>query len=432
MTKTQRRLDKWALISTVRNLEPSATIAINELSTSLRRQGRQVYRFGLGQSPFPVPRSVVEELRANAHQKDYLPMRGLEPLREAVADYYQRRHRVAIRAEDVLVGPGSKELMFLLQVAFDGQLLVPSPGWVSYAPQAQILGRDVSFLHTRLEDDWKLMPAQLDAATRDDPERPRVLVLNYPSNPTGVTYTRDELSALADVARTRNVIVLSDEIYGELDFDGDHVSIASDYPEGTIITSGLSKWCGAGGWRLGTFAFPPGLKWLADAMAAVASETYTSVSAPIQFAAIRAFAGNIGIERYLSNVRRLLGALLAEVASRLARAGARVAPAAGGFYLFPELGAFSAKLADRGIRTSADLCASLLDETGVAILPGSSFGRAPEELSARLACVDFDGAKALAALEVLPPNAEVGPELLARLCGNVLEGTDRMAEWLAR
>jgi len=418
------------LARTVAGLSPSATIAINERSRELIRAGQKVYRFGLGQSPFPVPRSVVEELRANAHQKDYLPMRGLERLRVAVVDYYRRRHGLGFQQEGVLVGPGSKELMFLLQVVFDGELVIPSPGWVSYAPQAQILGRDVAFLPTRFEDGWKLDPAQLDELCTTNPERARVLVLNYPSNPTGATYTARELEAIAAAARRNNLIVLSDEIYGELEFDGNHATIASHYPEGTIISSGLSKWCGAGGWRLGTFAFPEALFWLADAMAAVASETYTSVSAPIQFAAVRAFQSNLGIERYLANTRRLLEPLLAEVAQRLSAAGARVTPARGGFYLFPDLTPLRERLARRGIVDGPSLCTRLLEEQRVAALPGSDFGRAREELTVRIACVDFDGARALAALEGLPPSDRVDVDLLAQLCAPVLEGVDRFADWL--
>ena len=117
------------------------------------------------------------------------------------------------------------------------------------------------------------------------------------------------------------VILLSDEIYGELHHQGNHLSIAQFYPEGTIISSGLSKWCGAGGWRLGTFTFPGGLRWLLDAMAAVASETFTSTSAPIQYAAVCAFKGGSEISRYLFHCRRILRALGGVCAANLRSAG---------------------------------------------------------------------------------------------------------------
>ncbi len=121
----------------VRGLGKSPTVAINEHSDRLRAEGREVFKLGLGQSPFPVPRVVVEALRDNAHQKDYLAVQGLLPLREAVASYHQRKHGVNVGAEDVLIGPGSKELMFILQLVYYGDLVIPTPSWVSYAPQAR-------------------------------------------------------------------------------------------------------------------------------------------------------------------------------------------------------------------------------------------------------------------------------------------------------
>src|SRR5690606_8700719 len=113
----------------------------------------------------------------------------------------------------------------------------------------------------------------LEQLCESDPERPRIVILNYPSNPTGGSVGLEEQRALAEMARRYRVVLLSDEIYGELHFSGAHHSIAALYPEGTIVSSGLSKWCGAGGWRLGTFMFPKAMRWLLEAMSAVASET---------------------------------------------------------------------------------------------------------------------------------------------------------------
>jgi aspartate aminotransferase len=423
-------IDMMRLNLNVRGLKPSATVAINEHCEVLRQRGTRICRLGLGQSPFPVPDPVVAALRSNADQKSYLAVKGLPALREAVAGYVSRTQRVEGDADDVLIGPGSKELMFLLQLVYYGEIVIPSPAWVSYAPQAQIVGRQVAWIHTSPADAWKLQPEALDRAWADDPTRPRLLVLNYPDNPTGATYLPAELEALAEVCRKYNAVVLSDEIYGELHYQGRHVSIARYYPDGTIISSGLSKWCGAGGWRLGTFFFPRSLRWLLDAMAAVASETYTSVSAPIQYAAVRAFQGGMDIERYLTNSRRILAALTGECQRRLTAAGVAVVPPAGSFYLFPDFTPLTDTLARRGLKTSAALCTSLLDDTGVAILPGGDFARPATELTARMALVDFDGAKAMAAVNSLSPDAPVDLEFLTNYCGPVIDGIDRTVEWL--
>lgn len=411
----------------VRGLEPSATVAINERSNELRRQGWEIYKLGLGQSPFPVPQPVVRALQAHAHEKDYLPARGLPALREAVAAYHRRAQGIDAAAERVLVGPGSKELMFLLQLAYDGELLIPAPSWVSYAPQAHILGRTVQWIPTERRDRWKVNPARLEAACAADPGRPRLLVLNTPSNPTGAAYDAAELEAIAAVAARHRVLLLSDEIYGELHHAGGHVSVARFYPEGTIVSAGLSKWCGAGGWRLGTFLFPPGLDWLAEAMAAIATETYTSTSAPIQHAAVRAFEGGTEIEAYLVRSRRVLAALGTWAARRLRAAGVAVDDPDGGFYLFPDFGPLAERLRERGILGARPLCERLLLETGVAALPGVDFGRPRAELTLRIAYVDFDGAAALAAVDEGP----IDEAWLRARCGRVVEAIERICAWVA-
>ena len=416
----------------VRGLGQSATLAIKDKCRQLRQAERTVYDFGLGQSPFPVPDPVVEALRLAATEKEYLPVKGLPALREAIAEFHRLKDHVAAHPDRVLVGPGSKELMFLLQVVFYGEIIVPTPCWVSYLPQAQIVGRRVSLFPTRFEDGWKVTPEQLKESIEvvQDDYRPRLLVINYPANPTGTSYTANELRAIADVAQRFQIIVLSDEIYGQLHHKGEHVSIAQFYPEATIISSGLSKWCGAGGWRLGTFIFPPDLDWLVEAMAAVASETYTSVCAPIQHAAVRAFRGGLEMERYLWHARRILGALAKRCVQVLSEAGIAVQPPTGAFYLFLDFSPFAQQLAERGIRTGAALCDRLLEEAGVAVLPGNAFARSREELTARLSYVNFDGARALAASEKLSLDQELPPDFLERLCQRTLAGVERIAKWI--
>ncbi len=411
----------------VRGLAPSATLAINEHSAALQQAGREVFRLGLGQSPFPVPEPVVEALRSNAHQKDYLPVKGLQALREAVAGYHARVNGIARSAEDVIIGPGSKELMFILQLVFYGDLVIPAPSWVSYSPQASIIGRQIRRIDTQPENGWRLQAEELEALCLEDSTRPRLLILNYPNNPVGTTYTTNELKALAEVAREYGMIVLSDEIYGELNFDGAHDSIARYYPDGTIISSGLSKWAGAGGWRLGTFLFPPELRWLLDAMAVVASETFTTTSAPIQHAAIRAYQGGAEIDDYLARSRRVLKALGPAVAARLREAGCSLPEPEGGFYLFPDFSAHREKLNSRGVVTSRQLCGRLLNDVGVACLPGTDFGRSATEFTVRLAYVDFDGA---AALKAADSDVPMNGSLLRQYCPNVIAAADRIKEWL--
>ncbi len=427
--------DKSALTShlnlNVRGLPISATLGINERSHQLIREGKRIYKLGLGQSPFPVPDVVVNELRANAHQKDYLPVLGLPELRAAVADYYRRTQGLTFAAEDVMIGPGSKELMFILQLVYYGELVIPTPSWVSYAPQAHIIGRQIKWLETDARNHWKVTPENLEKLCASDPDRPRLIILNYPSNPHGYTYTDSELKAIATVTRKFRILVLADEIYGEVHFKGEQTSIAQFYPEGTIVSSGLSKWCGAGGWRLGTFTFPAQLQWLKNAMATAASETYTSTSAPIQYAAIKAFQGGPEIEQYLVQSRRVLEHLAHTLVSRLRRQGFDIAPTQGGFYLFLDFEGFRPGLSARGITDSVGLCEQLISETGVALLPGVAFGRPASELTVRIAFVDFDGTRALEAASLIPADAPLPADFGETYCANCVTAIESICQWVS-
>jgi len=416
----------------VRGLGESPTLAIDERIKLLQSQGKKIYNFGLGQSPFPVPLPVVEALRLHAHEKDYLPVKGLFALKEAVAGFHQQKDLVDANADCVLVGPGSKELMFLLQLVFYGEIIVPTPCWVSYVPQAQILGKRVSLLHTSFEDKWHINADRLSQLLEREQDmfRPRLLVLNYPGNPDGLTYTANELKEIAKVARDYEIILLSDEIYGQIHHKGGHVSVDRYYPEGTIISSGLSKWCGAGGWRLGTFTFPKSLDWLMEAMASVASETYTSVSAPIQYAAVEAFRGSMAIERYLWHARRILSTLGQKCYRLLADAGVKIHSPEGAFYMFPDLSPFADELKGRGIRSSTQLCERLLKETGIATLPGRAFERPAEELTARISYINFAGAKSLAASETIAMHHELPEEFIRAHCEETIEGIQTLVGWL--
>ncbi len=427
MTKAEHQIH---LNLNVRGLPVSATLEINEQSNRLLEEGKQVFKLGLGQSPFPVPAPIVRELQANAHQKDYLPVKGLPALCAAVAGYYRRTQGLSFRKQDILIGPGSKELMFILQLVYYGDLVIPTPSWVSYAPQAHIIGRQVHWLPTEARNNWLLTADELEKLCAKDPTKPRIVILNYPNNPTGCSYSSEQLQELAATARKYKIILLSDEIYGELNYKGEHQSIARYYPEGTIIASGLSKWAGAGGWRLGTFAFPGELNWLLDAMAVVASETFTATSAPIQYAAVRAFNGGTELERYLLHSRRILRSLAGRIWQSLTQAGLNVARPDGAFYMFPDFEPLRPQLAARGIHNAAQLCQRLLDETGVAMLPGSCFGRPEQELTVRLAFVDFDGARSLAAAEQIPADQELNDDFLRQYCDKVLTAIERVCDWL--
>ncbi|OQR82041.1 aspartate aminotransferase [Thraustotheca clavata] len=375
----------------VRTMQTAAGSAIDELSNEMIRAGRPVYKLGLGQSPFPIPECLVDELKANAHQRDYLPVAGLAELRQDIAEWASESLNLPYTKDDVLVGPGTKELLFVLQTVYYGDLLLPSPSCTSYAPQANIAGRNMIWLPTYAEDRWVLRPSVLEAQCISDPHAPRILILNSPSNPTGCSYGDEDLKEIAALAKKYRMLVVSDEIYSDLTYEP-HISISKYYPEGTIVSGGLSKWCGAGGWRVGFWLFSSSLNWLRQSMLVMASETYTSVASPIQYAARRAFVPNCPeLFSYKQKCRRTLQVVAEWCTYQLHKMNIQVHAPQGGFYVFPCFRNYRQKLASRNIHSDVEMCQQLLADTGVAILPGSYFGRTAQELYARIAFVDFKG-----------------------------------------
>ncbi|HEU5048654.1 MAG TPA: aminotransferase class I/II-fold pyridoxal phosphate-dependent enzyme [Rickettsiales bacterium] len=415
----------------LRTVEKSQTLLLNEQSRNLEQGGKKVYKFGFGQSPFLPPQHVIDLLKENAHRKDYSPVQGIPALREAVAEFHRKVDGIDARAENVLIAPGSKILIYAVLAAFTrADLLVCAPAWVSYVPQAHLLGHGVISIPTTFEKRWRLTAEGLEAAVaqKKDKDVPSVLILNYPGNPDGLSYTDAELKAIGEVARKHNVLVISDEIYGVLHHTGGHVSLAKHYPEGTIVTGGLSKWCGAGGWRLGTAVLPVALGGeFKDTMLGIASETYSCATLPVQLAACEAYKASPETMEYVKQQRRILAALGAHCVERLQASGVRVDKPEGAFYLFPDFSAVADKLVSAGITTSQALCESLLADTGVALLPGTAFGMPAKLLAARLAYVDFDGVAVLAAAQ----KADViDTAFLRKHCAHQLEGIEMLCNWV--
>ena len=412
-------------------LNLSVTLAINERCNALENEGKKIYRMGFGQSPFPVPEVIVHSLKKNAHRREYLPVQGLPELQTAVANFHQRIDGLNFKSKNIMIGPGSKDLMFLLQSVLNWDIILPTPCWVSYAPQAEISGNPIRFLHTQFEDGWRLTAKLLNEFVKNNKSsRNRLIILNYPGNPDGSTYSNDELKNIAEILRKNKITVLSDEIYGLINHNGTHSSIAKYYREGTIVSSGLSKWCGAGGWRLGTMSFPDELSQLLKPMTAMASETFASVSAPIQYAAISAFLGGPIIDDYLFHVRRILKIIGESSFNILNVNGINVVLPQGGFYLFPVFNNINRAITNFEINSSNDFCNLLLEKTGVALLPGTDFNRNDTELSCRLAYVNFDGTEAVKISESIGKSTNLTINDLTSVCKDLLVGINKLIEFL--
>ena len=418
--------------SDFREIDHSETLLINEAQGELQSNNKKVFRFGFGQSPFSPPIDAINALKENAHQHDYLPVTGMNKCREAVAKAHSS-YRENISTEDIVIAPGSKMIIYAVMACYkQATVLLPQPSWVSYAPQASLLSHDVQLIPTDFDSKWKISGASLKAASlKITNNHPLILVLNYPGNPTGMTYTEDELNDIASVAREYNILIISDEIYGWLNHNNQHYSIAKYYPEGTFVTTGLSKWCGAGGWRLGTGIFPLNApEEFKVTYNGIASETYSTTAAPVQFAASYIYNNIEKFQPFIQQQQQILTTISSTIVQLLQSANVKIHQPDGGFYIFPDFSNFSDYLLAKGIDTSEKLCVEFLNTKGVAMLPASAFGFSESSLYTRLCYVDFNGTAAISAFLEDPTIIEDASKFTQTYAPSVFDGINAICDYL--
>ncbi len=412
----------------IAGLPVSPTLGANQVAADRRRDGHTVLHMGFGQAPFPVHPKLAEALAMAAGANGYEPVAGTEALRETACRYFAAKLGFDPEAYEVLVAPGSKLVLYALQAAIEGDLVLPVPSWVSYQPQAAMLGDRVIPVEVELSNDgYRVDPDRFRSAIRAARQsglNPTKLILNSPNNPTGLSLPPDNHDALARACREEGIFVISDRIYGLVEFDGIGPSIANALPEGTAITTGLSKHLSLGGWRMGFGFVPKAATGLFDAVRAIASETWSAVAAPVQQAALVALSGDPEIERFIESCTRIHGAVAREAAGRVAGDCVRCAVPQGAFYLWPDFAPVRRSLSRRGIRTSRDLARALLEDFDVLALPGAAFGASEDSLTLRLSVCDYDGAEALAAVERSRTVRSVPVEDIAP---RVLQGAEAVA-----
>ena len=399
----------------IKNLKPSATLRINEETKKLESQGKKIFKFGFGQSPFQIPKDIVDELKNNAYQNKYLPMQGLSELRLSISKYINNKKKYNYVSENVIIGPGTKELMFLLHVLFDGDVILPVPSWVSYAPQA-IVGRNkIHWLETTSSNNWFPTAETLEKIISKNKNKNYLLFLNSPNNPSGQIC--NNLEEISIVAKKNNLVILSDEIYSELSFKKDYKSIANYCPEKTIISNGMSKWCGAGGWRLGYFIIPESLNEIKNSLKTLASETFSSVNAPAQYAAIAAYENNH--DEYIDNSKNILKAVGEYVYDNLKSNKVSINKPEGGFYLMPEF-------SNETFSDSNEMCINLLKHTGISLLPGSVFGFSKKKMTARLSFTDFNGQEFM---KNISQSQKIDQNVLLKYAPKIVKGVEKLKNW---
>ncbi len=417
-------------MSSKQTLKPSPTLALNTKINKLMADGHKVLHLGFGEARFPVHPKILAAFRENATARSYLPVAGLASLRAKIAAYYQRKFQMEVEPEQVITGAGSKSLLFAAMRTLAGDLVLPSPSWVSYDAQAYMSGKAVSWIPTHPEDNLCLTPAGLSSGLkkiRETGQKPGILVLNSPHNPSGVMYPPHLLSELAEVARREELAIISDEIYGLTAYgDIPHVSMARYYPERTVVTGGLSKHLSLGGWRFGLAIVPPGEFGanLHQQMAATGGAIWTTAAAPVQYAALTAYSDDPEIDAYVETCTAIHGLVTGHLYRSLQALNIPCPQPAGGFYVYPNFAPWREALAQRhNVHTSQDLANFLLDEEHIAALPGSAFGAPPQDLTLRLATsylyalTDEEGEAMLAAYDKNQP----ATPFLEQFCPNVIE-----------
>ena len=405
-----------------RHIEESQTLLINQQMNEMISNDQDLIRFGFGQSPFLPPQFVIEGLKNSVLHKEYTSVQGDRELRSLIAAFHKAHNGLICKPENILLAPGSKALLFSILMAHEkADVFIAAPAWVSYSPQAKMCDHHLIKIPTSFEDRWRITPEFLKSSLKEKQNEESILILNYPGNPDGLSYTAHELAELAEIFRTEDILVVSDEIYGLLDFNMNHTSLSTIYPEKTITTTGLSKWCGAGGWRLGVAMLYDEIDPdLFKALIGIGSETYSCAPVPVQMAAKEAYKDYNRVHGYLQKRIEVLKQCGHYCTNRLNQSGIRVLSPEGGFYLFPDFNPYQDQLNRRGIYSSNELCSSLLSETGVAMLPATAFGFEDNFLATRLAYVDFEDPFIHDTYE------------FEKNCSKVIEGANRIADWLSQ
>ena len=349
------------------SLSPSLTLAVDSKAKQLKAEGQDVVGFGAGEPDFDTPQHIKDaaaKALAEGFTK-YTPSSGIPELRQAIADKFKRDNGLTYKPSQIIVSCGGKHSCYnvILATCAEGdEVIIPSPYWLSYPEMVKLAGAKPAILPTTDKTEFKVTVEQLRNAITP---RTRLFILNSPSNPTGSLYTREEIKALGDVCVDKGVLIMSDEIYEKLVYDGaEHVSVASfsqKHYEHTIVVHGFAKAYSMTGWRLGYLAAPEPI---AKAIDAIQSH---STSNPCSFAQKGAVAALTGPQDHLKS-------WLAEYTKRRSYAHQRLnsipgitcVNAKGAFYLFPNISQLGLK--------SSDFCARLLEQEKVAAVPGIAFG----------------------------------------------------------
>ncbi|WP_338470063.1 pyridoxal phosphate-dependent aminotransferase [Niallia sp. XMNu-256] len=365
------------LANRVKALTPSATLAITAKAKELKAAGYDIIGLGAGEPDFNTPQHIIDAATRSMNEghTKYTPSAGLPALKEEISKKFKRDQGLEYTVNEIMVASGAKHALYtLFQVLLnDGdEVIIPTPYWVSYPEQVKLAGGVPVYIEGYEKNEFKITPDQLEGAITD---KTKALILNSPSNPTGMIYTKDELAALGRICLEKDIFIVSDEIYEKLIYGGhQHISIAQLSPElkaQTIIINGVSKSHSMTGWRIG---YAAGNSEIIKAMTNLASHSTSNPTTTAQYGAIAAYSGS---QDEVEKMRKAFEERLNTIYEALiAIPGVTCLKPQGAFYLFPNV----QKAAEQtGYSTVDEFSTALLEEAKVAVVPGSGFG-APKNI----------------------------------------------------
>ena len=360
------------LAKRVQALTPSTTLAITAKAKELKDQGLDIIGLGAGEPDFNTPQHIIDAATAsmNEGQTKYTPSAGLLKLKEAIAAKLLRDQQLEYKPSEIIVASGAKHALYtLFQAILDegDEVIIPTPYWVSYPEQVKLADGVPVYIEGKESNSFKITPEQLEAAIT---EKTKAVIINSPSNPTGMLYTAEELQQLGEICLKHDILIVSDEIYEKLVYgDHKHVSIAQLSPElkkQTVIINGVSKSHSMTGWRIG---YACGEEALIKAMTNLASHSTSNPTTTAQYGAIAAYEGS---QEAVEEMRQAFESRLNIIYDKLvAIPGISCIKPQGAFYLFPNV---KEAALSTGYSNVDEFAKGLLEEALVAVIPGSGFG----------------------------------------------------------
>ncbi|WP_226672901.1 pyridoxal phosphate-dependent aminotransferase [Rossellomorea aquimaris] len=363
---------KFTLAERVSALTPSTTLAITAKAKEMKAQGIDVIGLGAGEPDFNTPEHIIQaayESMTEGHTK-YTPSGGMAKLKEAIIHKFETDQKLTYKSSEIIVTSGAKHALYtLFQVLLnDGdEVIIPTPYWVSYPEQVKLAGGVPVIVEGKEENAYKITPQQLKKSITS---KTKAVILNTPSNPTGMLYSREELKDIGNVCLEAGIMIVSDEIYEKLVYGGNtHTSIAELSPElkeQTIVINGVSKSHSMTGWRIG---YAAGNEGVIKAMTNLASHSTSNPTTTSQFGAVAAYLGD---QKPVEDMRNSFEERLNIVFDKLNNIpGFHCLKPQGAFYLFPNVSEAAKKT---GYSNVDEFSKALLEEAKVAVIPGSGFG----------------------------------------------------------